>query len=276
MIINPKKEKAVVMIAPSFIAQFEYPRVIWQLRELGFDKVVELTFGAKLVNREYHKILEKTPKGKLWISSVCAGIQEFVENQMPQLKDKLMKVDSPMIAMAKICKKEYPKHKVVFIAPCPFKKIEAGKRGKGLINEVICYDEFSELLKKSKVTGETRKIHFNKFYNDYTKIYPLGGGLSKTAHLKGVLKNGEEKIIDNIVKVKKFLENPDKKVKFADVNFCVGGCIGGPCVTKSISIAEKKKKVLKYMKNSLKENIPEDRKGLLDRAKGLKFNWNEK
>jgi len=265
----PLKEKCVVMLAPSFVVDFSYPEIISQLKQLGFDNVVELTFGAKMVNREYHKKLENS-KG-LVISSVCPGIVETIKSKFPQYKKNLILVDSPMIAMAKVCRKFYPKHKIVFISPCNFKKAEA--KNSGIVDYVIDYKQLKEILKSNKIISrENKNLHFfDKFYNDYTKIYPLAGGLSKTAHLKGVLKKDEIKVIDGILDVEKFLEKPDKKIKFLDCNFCKGGCIGGPCVNSKDSLKKRKKKVLKYFALAEKEEIPKFRKGLVAEAKGISF-----
>ncbi len=262
-----KKKKMVALVAPSFVADFEYPNIINYLREMGFDKVVELTFGAKMVNREYRKILENNPD-KLLISTACPGIVNTIKNNFPEYSENLIPVDSPMMAMAKICKKHFPKHKTVFISPCDLKKLEAEKSK--YVDYVIDYDQLREIINKIKIKNPPKEILFDKFYNDYTKIYPLSGGLSKTAHLKGVIKKNEIIVIDGINEVLKFLKKPDKKIKFLDVLFCDGGCIGGPHTLK-ISIKEKKKKVLNYLKESKKEDIPENRKGLLEKAEGINF-----
>lgn len=269
-----KKELKLAMLAPSFVADFEYPEILHQLHCLGYDKIVELTFGAKLINREYHRILENCKDRCLRISSVCPGIVDYIEHDMPKYKNNLIKVDSPMIATAKICKKEYPKHKIVFISPCYFKKKEAEEKGKKLIDEVITYDKLREIIKKTGMKCEkNHKLLFDKFYNDFTKIYPLAGGLSKTAHIKGILTKEETKVIDGILEIKKFLEHPDKKTRFLDGNFCVGGCIGGPCLNKNKTLIQRRKKVLKYLKIAMGEKIPESKKGLYDKAKGIKFSY---
>lgn len=265
-----KKKKMVVMLAPSFVGEFEYDDIVRKLRGIGFDKVVELTFGAKMVNKEYHKILENS--GKLVISSACPGIVNTIKNRFPQYADDIINVDSPMVAMAKICRKNFPEHKVVFISPCDFKKIEADNSK--YVDYVIDYVQLRDILNKNKIKGEGSH-YFDKFYNDYTKIYPLSGGLSKTAHLKGIIKKNEIKVIDGIAEVIKFLEKPDKKIKFLDVLFCNGGCIGGPHTLK-IDIKEKKKRVMNYLKESKKEDIPENRKGLIKKAEGISFVSNEK
>ena len=169
-----KKEKLVVMLAPSFVVDFSYPSIILALKKVGFDKVVEVTFGAKMINREYHKKLKNSKE--LVIATVCPGIVELVKNKFPEHTKKLIDVDSPMSATAKICKKTYPQHKIVFISPCNFKKIEARKSNK--IDFVINYLELKKLLKLKKIKVNKKiKIGFDKFYNDYTKIYPLAGGL---------------------------------------------------------------------------------------------------
>lgn len=263
------KSLLLAMVAPSFVVDFSYPDIICRLKKLGFDKVVELTFGAKMINREYHKILKKS-KG-FWIASPCPGITETIRAKMPKYKDNLVPVDSPMIAMGKICEKNFPQHKIVFISPCNFKKIEVEKSKH--VDYVITYNELKDLFKKYKIKKSffSKKMNFDSFYNDYTKIFPLSGGLAKTAHVKKVLKDDEFVVIDGINNVLNFLKNPKENVRFVDCLFCEGGCIGGPCTTQDISIDKKKKMVFKYLKKSKKEDIPEDRKGLIANARGLNF-----
>lgn len=275
-----RKQKLVAMLAPSFIADFDYPLIVYQLRALGFDKITELTFGAKMINRDYHKIL-RNQKDKLFISSVCPGIVETIRNKYPQYRKNLIPVLSPMTATARICKKIYPKHKTVFISPCQFKKIETNQSKE--VDFAIDYNELRMLLEQNKKeiskkikilkNKNINEIGFDKFYNDYTKIYPLAGGLSKTAHLKQVLHSGEEVKIDGIIEVEKFLQNPDKKVRFMDITFCKGGCLGGPCVLNK-NLADKRKKLMKYLSDSKKEKIDKNKKGLIEKAKGISFTKN--
>ncbi|VVB82381.1 Uncharacterised protein [uncultured archaeon] len=267
----PLKEKYVALLAPSFVVDFSYPQIIFQLRDLGFDKIVELTFGAKMINREYHKLLEKSKEPL--ISSVCPGIVETMKSKFPNNKKNLMPVDSPMVATSKICKKFFPKHKTIFIAPCDFKKIEAQQSE--FVDYAIDYKELSELLNQFHLSrkrySKEKQPPFDKFYNDYTKIYPIAGGLYQTAHLKEILHPGEAVIIDGIDKVIASLNNPDKKIKFLDVTFCKGGCIGGPKVNSKLPILLRKKKVMDYLKAAERESIPQEKKGLVKEAAGISF-----
>lgn len=267
-ILQDKKQKTIALVAPSFVTNFSYPSIVYRLKKLGFDKVTELTFGAKMINREYVKILKKS-KG-LIITSPCPGIVTTIQNNYPKLKSKLAKIDSPVAAIAKICKKHFPDHQTIFISPCDFKKIETEKSK--YLDGIIDYDQLETLFKKYKIKKPLKtNIKFDKFYNDYTKIYPLSGGLAQTAHLNGIIKKDEIAIIDGIKNVIAFLNNPDPKIKILDCLFCEGGCIGGPHTNKKLTISKKHKKVIKYLKKSKQEDIPENRKGLLKKANGIKF-----
>ena len=124
-----KKDKYVCLLAPSFSSEFDYPEVIYRLRKLGFDEVVELTFGAKMINHVYYQILKESiekKEKKTWIASPCPTLVNFIRVKYPHLVKNLVPVHSPMGAMSLICKKFYPKHKQVFIGPCITKKLEAG------------------------------------------------------------------------------------------------------------------------------------------------------
>jgi iron only hydrogenase large subunit-like protein len=267
----PLRGKYVAMVAPSFVVDFSYPGIIYSLKKLGFDKVVELTFGAKMINRDYHKKL--CTSRELLISSACPGVVQTIKEKFPEYEPFIANIDSPMVAMGKVCRKTYPKHKIVFISPCHFKKTEA--ENSKYVDYTIDYLELKELFRKMKINldkmPKDRKFQFDKFYNDYTKIFPLSGGLYKTAHLKKVVGKKETLIADGISDVIKFLEKPKKKIIFLDVTFCRGGCIGGPCVSNKLSLKKRKKKIIRYLKDSRYEDIPESKKGLVDKAKGLVF-----
>ena len=269
-----KEKECIALLAPSFIAEFDYPEIIIALKKLGFKKVTELTFGAKMVNRNYHEILKEN---KMFISTACPGIKYFIETNYPEFKNNLVKVDSPMIATAKICKKNFPKYTRIFISPCSFKKQEA--ESSKYIDYIIDYQQLKQLFTKNKLSvkktpnGNVEK--FDCLYNDYTKIYPVAGGLSKTAHLKGILKKSEVKIIDGVEKVRKYLDNykkkPDKKIRFLDINFCENGCLGGPFIGKDKAPSKKMKRIQDYMKFSKKASIKENNKGWIKKAEGINF-----
>ena len=267
----PLKGKYVIMLAPAFVVDFSYPQIIFGLRKLGFNKVVEVTYGAKMVNREYHKILSSSKD--FFISTTCPGIVEMIKNSIPKYKNNLILVDSPMIAMAKVCKKIYPTHKLVFLSPCDFKKLEA--KNSSYVDYVLDFKELKKLFLYNNIhlSDFNGKIAtFDKFYNDFTKIYPLSGGLSKTAKIKNILKKSEYSCIDGVSSVSSFLKSPPKNIRFLDCTFCKGGCIGGPKINSSAPLLIKKRRVLKYLNVAKKECMPEHHKGVIYQSKGIKFN----
>jgi len=181
-------EKIIAMLAPSFPVDFAFPDIILQLRQIGCEKVVELTYAAKLINMEYEKILKENPD-KQYICANCPTIVTMINAKYPELKDKLINVASPMVVMNRFVKKEYAnevgqKHKTLFVGPCLAKKMEAKLYG---IDYAVTFQELQAIFDYCKENGIAHKQKFeidvteagdwdfDKFYNDYTKIYPLGG-----------------------------------------------------------------------------------------------------
>lgn len=107
--------KTICLLAPSFPVDFEYPQIIMDLKGIGFTKVVELTYAAKMINIHYHDLIEKNPE-KQWICTNCPTIVKYIANKYPQHKDKLIDIASPMVIMSRFVKKEYgADRKTVFV-----------------------------------------------------------------------------------------------------------------------------------------------------------------
>lgn len=264
------------MLAPSFVADYSYPQVVYRLRALGFDEVVELTFGAKMTNISYYSIL-KEKIDRTWIASPCPTIVNVVRNKYPHLLRNLVPVQSPMGCMSLICKKYYPEYKQVFVGPCITKKMEAEELGG--IESAITFKELDQLFEEyeipEKITEEKYMKTFDKFYNDYTKIYPLSGGLSSTLHHDHILKKKEIYIGEGMKKVTKifdsFKDGWYKDYKFLDILTCDGGCIGGPGMAGHYSPKKRRKRVLKYREYAQRYEKDLGRTGKKVHAKGLNF-----
>lgn len=246
-----KDKRYLCMLAPSFVSMYEYPEIIYRIRALGFDKVVEVTFGAKMTNLNYYEVL-KNQKDRTWISSPCPTLVNMIRGKYPHLIPNLVPVHSPMGSMALIVKKHFPGYEIVFIGPCLTKKMEAKELG--TVDEVLTFTELDELFKKhnipEKITESKYQITFDKLYNDYTKVYPLSGGLSETLQYNDILKKSDILVADgmkNIIKILDgFKDGYYKKYKFLDILSCEGGCINGPCINYKFPIKERIKRVKKY------------------------------
>jgi iron only hydrogenase large subunit-like protein len=87
-----------------------------------------------------------------------------------------------MVIMDRFVKKSYgPQYKTLFVGPCLAKKMEAKEYG---VDYAITFKELQEILDYRKTNNlpdceftftvtEDGIPDFDKFYNDYTKVYPL-------------------------------------------------------------------------------------------------------
>ena len=251
--LTDKKEKLLAMIAPSFPVDFSHPEIIGMLKKLGFDRVTELTFGARMSNYWYVEYIKANPAQKYFIGSPCPVIISFVKAQYPALAQYLIPYSSPMVSMAKIVKKYYPDHKIVFISPCQAKRnLEAAKFPE-LINLTLTFAELKEIFdNKNILAGDFKDSEevFDSFIQEYTKIYPLSGGLGESAHINKLFAPGEVCTEDTLPKIKPLLDemrDGKSKYRFLDILNCPGGCIGGPGIANtSLSTAQRKQLVLDY------------------------------
>ena len=279
-------KKICLMVAPSFVVDFGYFSFAPLMKSLGFDKVTELTFGAKVVNKYYHKYIKehftnyiKGGKKKdknfqsKFIASVCPSCVELIKNRHPELKKYLMPFDSPVGAMAKIVRKNFPNHKIVFLAPCFAKKVEAqkflDKKGNRLIETTITFSEMKQILSREKTKPKKVSHKFDSFYNDYTKVYPLSGGLSATLHSKNILNKEQMVSCDGCKDLLDLFDRHSHKV-FYDILFCSGGCIGGPGVKSGMPVFLKKLSMKGYVNIAKKESM-EGKQGVEKYIKGIDF-----
>lgn len=258
-----KNNETVAMLAPSFAIDFKYPNIIGMLRSLGFKDVTELTFGARMVNWVYANYIKEHLDQKLFIASPCPIVVALVKNQYPEFAQYLMPFVSPMIAMARIYKKYNPEDKVVFISPCLAKEnVEVPMyKDLNLIDAVITLSDLKQIFDAAGIKEEdfNRDYYFNSFIREYTKIYPVSGGLASTSHISKLFKKDEIVITDGVENIKKVFEeikNGQKNYKFLDILNCDGGCIGGPAINnKNLPTEEKKKMIIEYTTTSSKDTM---------------------
>ncbi|MCX6719599.1 MAG: hypothetical protein NTV36_00600 [Candidatus Staskawiczbacteria bacterium] len=250
-----KNNQAVAMLAPTFVIDFKYPNIIGMLRHLGFKEVTELTFGARMVNWAYANYIKEHTNQELFISSPCPTVVAFVKTQYPDLAKYLMPIVSPMVAMAKIHKKLNPNFKVVFISPCWAKEnLEAPKHPE--IDAVITLKDLKQIFEQENIKEEDfeKDYYFDSLIREYTKIYPVSGGLATTSHIQKLFKDGEILVCDGVENIKKTFEeviNKTKPYKFLDLLNCPGGCIGGPAINRQdLSTDQRKEIIFEYTHRS--------------------------
>jgi len=269
-----KNNEAVAMLAPTFAIDFKYPNIIGMLKQLGFKEVTELTFGARMVNWAYANYIKDHPEQELFIASPCPTVVAMVQTQYPEFVKYLVPVVSPMVAMAKIHKKHKPNQKIVFISPCWSKENVEAPKYPDLIDAVVTLKDLKDIFEKEGIKEEdfTDDYYFDSFIREYTKIYPVSGGLASTSHIQSLFKPGEILITDGVENIKKALEDfkaGTSKYKFLDLLNCDGGCIGGPAINNKDFPTEKKKEIIFEYTHRSSEADMGKHKGTVEDASGI-------
>lgn len=268
--------KAVALLAPTFALDFKFPAIIGMLKVLGFDKVTELTYGASLVNHAYADYIKDHSEQKFFIASPCPTVVALIKAQYPELVQYLMPVVSPMAAMAKVYKKHHPDYKVVFISPCWAKENLEAPRFPEIVDAVITFKELEGIFSARGIKAEDfdQDYYFDFLIREYTKIYPLSGGLSASSHLNHLFPAEEILVADGVENIKQALEeikSGRSPYRFLDLLNCPGGCIGGPAIGHKDLPLEQKREIIKdYIKISSALNMGPHR-GKADDARGIDF-----
>lgn len=244
-----KKEHLVAMVAPSFPLMYSRPEIITKLKALGFEKVIEVSAGAKRTNEQVAHLLKTNPEGR-YITSPCASFVRYVRTKHPEmLKYLAFQADSPMVATAKMVHEKYPDYRPVFVGPCIVKKMEASEDYPELNMVVITYKELNTLLTEKNLgtIPFPDDVPFD-IEEKATRIYPYDGGLTDSGGIRSILKDEEIRVVSGYknceATLKEFVENP--KIRFVDILFCEGGCINGPGVQSTLTLDERKKKIQEY------------------------------
>jgi len=276
-----KNNDTVAMLAPSFPIDFKYPNIIGMLERLGFKEVTELTFGARMVNWSYVNYIKEHPQQKLFITSPCPVVAAYIKKDFPEFAQYLVPVVSPMASMAKIYKQKNPKRKVIFISPCWAKESMEAPNYKDVIDAVITFKDLKNIFLEENIKEEdfNRNYKFDSLIREYTKIYPVSGGLALTSHIGGLFKKEEILITEGLENIKKALEeikSGAKAYKFLDLLNCNGGCIGGPAINNQFyPIEEREKIILEYTQSSSLSKMGKH-KGKVKYTKGIDFSANFK
>ena len=247
-------EKVVACIAPSFPAEFteikDYSILVGMLKKLGFDYVVEVSFGADIVAREYRKELEND-NAKPCISSDCPAIVYFIEHYHPNLIPSLAKIASPMVAISRITKKKYGKDvKIVFIGPCIAKKAESDE-----IDEVITFKELREMFVLSGIdSAKVIPCDFDPPKSGKGAIFPVSRGLLQTIDKSDDICDGNIVVAEGRINFRdaiKEFENGLIKSQNLEL-LCCEGCIMGPGMSAGGKRYSRRTQISNYVKEKIK------------------------
>lgn len=242
----------IVSMAPSFAAyynEWEQKRLPSALRALGFHYVAETAAGAWYTAQGSLDFIRD--KKQHHICTACPAIVNYIGIYAPAYAKYLIPVSSPMVAHARLLKKEMPKAKFIFIGPCIAKKDEAYQpNNEKYIDAVLTFDELEELFKLKNITLDScEESSFDQEVQGDARLFPLEGGLLKTAGMSTDVLDKRIIAISGFSEIKQALEALDSEKQnpvVLEPLFCRYGCINGPAAKKNKNIFFKREAVLEY------------------------------
>lgn len=172
----------IAIVAPSFPAEFtdleDYKTLIGMLKAAGFNRVMEVSFGADIVTAEYSKLFKSVEAS--YIAANCPAIVHYVRQYHPDMIDSIAKIASPMVVTARVAKEIYGKgSKIVFIGPCIAKKTESDE-----IDEVLTFMELRDLFKHAGITPDkAEEVDFDPPHGGRGAIFAISRGMIQTGDL---------------------------------------------------------------------------------------------
>lgn len=247
-------QPVIACLAPSFPAAFQQVKplqIVTATRKLGFSEVMEVAFGAELISQEYSKIFRNREMDG-FIATPCPALVAYVERYLPQLIPRLAPVVSPMMALGRAIKYAYrPEAKVVFIGPCIAKKVEIHEPGlSGVVDAALTFRGLKEMLDARDIRIEDQEEgYFDGPRPGIARIFPVSGGLLKTAALQADVTTNEILVVegkDRVLEVLHELAEGRLQARFIDALFCEG-CVNGPRLENDLSFFARKERVAQYV-----------------------------
>ncbi|MEI6456557.1 MAG: [Fe-Fe] hydrogenase large subunit C-terminal domain-containing protein [bacterium] len=248
-------KKIAACIAPSFPAEFQeiqdHRTLVGMIRQLGFDYVTEVSFGADIIASEYEKRIN-SERFRGDISSDCPAIVYFIRHYHPDMVPYLAPIASPMVAMTRVMKKKHGEDlRVVFIGPCFAKKAESEE-----VDEVLTFRELREMFHMNNITPVTTEpSDFDEPHSGKGSIFPINRGLYFTSNSRETIPEERVVIAEGRVNVKEAIkEFEDGFIRNKHLMLlCCEGCIMGPGTTPNGKKFARSAAVGNYVSTKLQE-----------------------
>ena len=262
--------KIIAQVAPAFVGQFG-PKVTpdmlkTALKKLGFYDVYETAIGADMgaMTEAEHYVKEvATGEVPFLLTSCCPSWSMLAKKFFPETLDKISNALTPMVATARVIKKDHPDASVVFIGPCASKKLEASRRTvRSDVDFVITFEELVGMFEAKGILLD--EIEAMDAMNDATAAgrgYGVAGGVASAieACIKEYYPDTEIHIehAESLSECKKMLmlAKAGKKTGcLIEGMACPGGCVAGAGTNIAIPTATKD---LLGFKASSEKKLPE-------------------
>lgn len=276
LIANGKNTVAIV--APSISGEFpditDYRKFVSMIRSLGFKYVNEVSFGADLVAAQYKDLLSNF-KGKYYLTSLCPSLTAYIESFFPELVDNLAPIVNPMVATAKVVRKQYGSDiNVVYICPCVSAKNEARlHHDDGKVDAVLTFTELRQMFEKAGITEHNQEYsEFDGPIGHLGSLFPVANGLLQAVGLDESLLHGEiitvegkENFLDSIKQFNKYTERIRRHFNI----FYCDGCMMGPGTSSGGEKYLRRTLVTEYANKRLKAFKPKAFEKSVEKYSGL-------
>jgi ferredoxin len=258
-------DKVAAIVDPSISGEFDditdYRKFVKMIRELGFEYVLEVSFGVDVIARQYRKLMDEF-KGKYYLFSNCPAVVMHVEKYAPDLLKNLAPLVTGMTMSARVARARYGSDlKVVAISPCIAAKREAYRYSDdGLVNELITFRELREMFAERNI--EESKLEYSDFdppLGAAGALYPVSEGIVQAAQLSEDLLQGHIITTEGAANIKAALEEFETQIEDIEKHFNLfycEGCLMGPGTTPGQK---------KFLRRTLVTNYAKKRDKIFDK-----------
>lgn len=229
-----------LLVAPAFKTNFdEWERMLSFLRELGVDKIYDVSLGADICTWAHIRYIQRNGASPL-ISQPCPAIVNYILKHQPNLASRLSPVHSPMLCTAAYMRKyENVATKIAAISPCISKGNEF--EATGLVDYNVTFTKLYEYMAGRHLPAT--KSQFDHFDSGLGFLYPMPGGLKENVeHYLGKALRIDKSEGQQVVyeALHEYSEQPEKNLPVIfDVLNCPEGCnCGTGCLTENKSVFE--------------------------------------
>ncbi|MDU2065726.1 MAG: [Fe-Fe] hydrogenase large subunit C-terminal domain-containing protein [Sporomusaceae bacterium] len=238
-----------------FGMEFSHEAILWGLKQLGFQEVVEVAEGVEIAALAIADYLQQQGKKQPAISSVCPAVIRLIQVKYPELVSHIVPIDAPEEILARKLRHERSDKGRVgiwFITPCPAKMTAVSNplgRDKS---------ELSGTISILKIYGELLKILPAYSQQEFSQISSWIGVGYESAGGEGIAGKVDSLLVHDIHSVINVLDQVAigklNDVAYLECLACVGGCLGGPLTVENRYVAKHR------LKQRLKLCCEEDQK----------------
>ncbi len=243
-------EKVFAMLAPATIGQFgaDINMASWRkaLKEIGFTDAYDVALGADLTAMaEAKEWLEAMEKDEKKTTSCCPAFKRLIEKHYPQVADAISETVSPMCALSRHLKEQFPGAVTVFIGPCIAKKSEVDSKEEGSADFALTYGEIRAMLRAKEVSLEPAEMPEEEDVSSlYGKKFANAGGVTAAVvqSMKELGCKEEPEVckcngVEECKKALMLMKAGRLPQDFVEGMVCEGGCVNGPSRHKPANMA---------------------------------------